>query len=78
MRCGSDAHPPLEDGHAAQAAVEQMEDRGWARAVAVCDEWSVVKAIEFIEAEPNAAAENGARTSCPVRIFAPWLKSRTR
>jgi len=45
--------PWLEDGQAAQAALEQMEDRAWDRAIAVCDEWSVVKAIEFIEAEPE-------------------------
>jgi hypothetical protein len=43
----------LDDGQAVNLGIEQMDERGWDTAVAVCDEWSVLKAIEFIEAAPD-------------------------
>src|SRR3954470_5325275 len=43
----------VEDGAAARRAGEELEARGWPRAVMVCDEWAIWKAVEIAEQRPD-------------------------
>ena len=50
------AEPWLDDGQGAVAAAAQLEAHGWDSAIVVSDEWSGVKALEFLEARPEAVS----------------------
>ena len=45
----------LEDGGGAAAGEEQMRAHDWDTVVVVSDEWSAVKALEFLDQRPEAA-----------------------
>jgi hypothetical protein len=42
-----------EDGSAVRHAVAEAEARGWRKAVVVCDEWAIWKAIEIADLRPD-------------------------
>jgi hypothetical protein len=45
--------PWIEDGSAARRAVEELDARGWDRAIVVCDEWAIWKACEIADLRPD-------------------------